>query len=123
LIIGVETGRYQTIGELRRGLDMVRKKTGDSHDLNEIATAIFFRRAIWFRCELGSVVATVNESALLVLLGWGREMWRWRGAMTKVLIAHAQHNGLSQLQMRSPRQGWVRVLDIQPQGDLYEVKI
>jgi hypothetical protein len=122
-VFGVETVRYETIGELRKALADIEKKTGDAHELNQIASAIFFRHAIWLRYGLGSVVVTANGDALLILLGWGRDVKTWRDGLKAILIAHAKHNGLKRLQVCSPRKGWARVFGIKPQGDLYEVEI
>ncbi len=122
-MIGFETVRYETIGELRRGIADIAKKTGDVHELNKIATWIIRKRAMWFRSDGLNVVATINGDALLILLGWGDDLKGFKEPMKAVLIDAAKQNGLKKLQVCSPRKGWARVFGIKPSGDLYEENI
>lgn len=122
-MIGFETVRYETIGELRNGLARIAQKTSDTHDLNRIATLIFHKRAMWFRSDGLNVVTTINDDALLILLGWGDAIATYKAPMKAVLIAHAKQNGLNKLQVCSPRKGWARVFGIKPKGELYEEDI
>jgi hypothetical protein len=119
-MIGYETVRYDTIEELRRGLDLIEKRGGNRVDLNSIASRIANKHAVWLRSPGLNVVLEKYEDTLLIYLGWGDDVKTWLAPMKAAVIAHAKQNGATKLQVCSPRKGWARLFGIRPQGEVYE---